>query len=111
MLATAMIRGVSLDRHEPPVAGGVARNARRSNGGACSLRGVEAIDVPETAPSAFRKRLALKYGAAHLTAPLGESDTHVHISCAAPVSVISVAALPLPPPTIRTTASSHTPSC
>jgi hypothetical protein len=47
MLATVMIRGVSLDRHEPPDAGGVERDARRSNGGARSVRRVEAIDVPE----------------------------------------------------------------
>jgi hypothetical protein len=72
MLAAAMIRGVSLDRHEPPDAGNVERDARRSNRRARSVSRVEAIDVPEhRLREALWERLALKNGAAYLTAPLG----------------------------------------
>ena len=46
MLATVVIRGISLDRHEPPDAGSVERDARRSNGRAPSVSRVEAIEVP-----------------------------------------------------------------
>ena len=38
MLATAMIHGVSLDRHQPPGAGRVERDARRTNGTAGPIR-------------------------------------------------------------------------
>jgi hypothetical protein len=72
MLATAMIHGVSLDRHEPPAPGRVKRDARRTNGGAGPVRRVEAIDVPEhRLREALRKWFALNDAAADLTAPLG----------------------------------------
>jgi hypothetical protein len=72
MLAAVMIGGVSFDRHEPPDAGGVERNAGRSNGGARSIGRVEAIDMPEHwLREALREGLALNDAAADLTAPLG----------------------------------------
>jgi hypothetical protein len=71
MWGTAMIRRVSLDRHEPPHTGSVERDARRPNRRARSVSRVEAIDVPEhRLRQALRERLALKNGAAYLTAPL-----------------------------------------